>query len=85
MSCHASGYDPRTEQYTFEGVVCSDCHYVTGSPQHPPGPVEMATDSAVCGKCHTGEHAPTYDEWLVSNHAPPGSTAWTVTRRTTTA
>ncbi len=72
MSCHASGYDPRTEQYTFEGVVCSDCHYVTGESEHPPGPVEIATDSAVCGKCHTGEHAPTYDEWLVSNHASAG-------------
>lgn len=72
MSCHASGYDPRTEKYQFEGVVCSDCHYVTGNAQHPPGPVEVATDSAVCGRCHTGAHAPTYDEWLVSSHSAAG-------------
>jgi predicted CXXCH cytochrome family protein len=72
MSCHASGYDPRTEKYVFEGVVCSNCHYVTGNAKHPPGPVEVATNSAVCGHCHTGEHAPTYDEWLVSNHSAAG-------------
>jgi predicted CXXCH cytochrome family protein len=72
MSCHASGYDPRTEAYVFEGVVCSNCHYVTGNSGHPPGPVEIATDSAVCGQCHTGEHAPTYNEWLVSSHSVAG-------------
>ncbi len=72
MSCHASGYDPRTEQYVFEGVVCSNCHYITGEAEHPPGPVEIATDSAVCGSCHSGEHAPTYDEWLVSSHSTAG-------------
>jgi predicted CXXCH cytochrome family protein len=72
MSCHASGYDPRTEAFVFEGVVCSSCHYVTGSSEHPPGPVEVATDSAVCGTCHSGEHAPTYGEWLVSSHSVAG-------------
>ncbi len=69
MSCHASGYDPQTEQYVFEGVVCSNCHYITEGSEHPPGPVEIATNSAVCGRCHSGEHAPTYDEWLVSDHS----------------
>jgi predicted CXXCH cytochrome family protein len=72
MSCHASGYDPRTQQYVFEGVVCSNCHYVTGNTKHPPGPVEVANASQVCGQCHTGEHAPTYDEWLVSSHSAAG-------------
>lgn len=72
MSCHASGYDPRTQQYVFEGVTCSSCHYQTSSTQHPPGPVEVATDSAVCGQCHSGEHAPTYNEWLVSSHSSAG-------------
>ncbi len=69
MSCHASGYDPRTEEYSFEGVVCSNCHFVTGNTEHPPGPVEVADKSAVCGTCHSGAHAPTYDEWLVSSHS----------------
>jgi predicted CXXCH cytochrome family protein len=34
--------------------------------------VEVATDSAVCGQCHSGEHAPTYNEWLVSSHSIAG-------------
>jgi predicted CXXCH cytochrome family protein len=72
MSCHASGYDPRTEQYVFEGVVCSNCHYVTAGAEHPPGPVEIATDSQVCGRCHSGAHSPTYDEWLISEHNQVG-------------
>ncbi|MBZ0297105.1 MAG: ammonia-forming cytochrome c nitrite reductase subunit c552 [Anaerolineae bacterium] len=72
MSCHATGYDPRTQEYVFEGVTCSNCHYVTSGAEHPPGPVEVATDSAVCGQCHSGEHAPTYDEWLTSSHAAAG-------------
>lgn len=72
MSCHASGYDPRTEQYVFEGVVCSNCHYTTAGTEHPPGPVEIATDSQVCGRCHSGAHSPTYDEWLVSAHSTVG-------------
>ena len=72
MSCHASGYEPRTQNYAFEGVVCSNCHFVTGSTKHPPGPVEIATNSAVCGQCHSGAHAPTYDEWLVSSHGAAG-------------
>lgn len=72
MSCHASGYDPRTQQYVFEGVVCSNCHYTTSGTEHPPGPVEIATDSQVCGRCHSGAHSPTYDEWLVSAHSRVG-------------
>lgn len=72
MSCHASGFDPRTEEYVFEGVTCSNCHYVTSGAEHPPGPVEVASDSAVCGQCHTGAHAPAYDEWLVSSHSTAG-------------
>ncbi len=73
MSCHASGYDPRTEEYVFEGVVCSNCHYVADpGVGHPPGPVEVATNSAVCGRCHSGAHSPTYNEWLVSNHSAVG-------------
>jgi predicted CXXCH cytochrome family protein len=72
MSCHASGYDPRTQKYTFEGVVCSNCHFVTSNAKHPPGPVEVANNSQVCGQCHSGEHAPTYDEWLVSSHKTAG-------------
>lgn len=68
MSCHASGYDANTGQYQFEGVVCSNCHVITKGNEHPPAPVEIAKESVDCGRCHSGAHAPTYDEWLVSAH-----------------
>jgi len=72
MGCHASGYDPKTGQYVFEGVVCSNCHTTEANAKHPPAPVKVAKDSQVCGQCHSGAHAPTYDEWLVSKHNKAG-------------
>lgn len=68
MSCHASGYDATTQTYVFEGVVCSSCHTVEGS-EHPPSPVSAADSSVLCGRCHSGEHSPEYNEWLVSDHS----------------
>jgi predicted CXXCH cytochrome family protein len=72
MTCHASGYDPATQEYVFDGVVCSNCHFSTSMAEHPPGPVEVANDSEICGRCHSGEHAPAYNEWLVSDHSVAG-------------
>lgn len=68
MSCHASGYDAATETYVFEGVVCSTCHTVEDG-KHPPGPVSIDSASQSCGRCHSGEHSPEYNEWLVSDHS----------------
>ena len=68
MSCHASGYDIATNKYVFEGVVCSTCHYTENDAKHPPAPFKIANQSEACGACHSGAHAPTYDEWLVSAH-----------------
>jgi len=68
MTCHASGYDPNTQEYVFEGVVCSTCHTMqTG--EHPPGPMSVADSSEMCGQCHSGEHSPEYNEWLISDHS----------------
>lgn len=72
MDCHASGYNPDTGTYSFEGVVCSMCHANVSETDHPPAPVEILTDSQTCGQCHSGAHAPTYDEWLVSDHNRAG-------------
>ncbi len=73
MRCHASGYDPSTGQYAYEGVVCSHCHIVMEDGEHPPAPFEfLAEDSSTCGRCHSGAHAPTYDEWLASAHKLAG-------------
>jgi predicted CXXCH cytochrome family protein len=72
MSCHASGYNPNTGEHAFEGVVCSNCHIITNDSEHPPAPVEIANAASDCGRCHSGAHAPTYDEWLVSSHKTAG-------------
>lgn len=72
MSCHASGYDINTATYQFEGVVCSTCHTPTTGSEHPPAPLDIGDSSALCGQCHSGAHAPTYDEWLVSDHREAG-------------
>ncbi len=72
MSCHASGYDAATGAHAFEGVVCTTCHIMTAGAEHPPAPVDIADDPKDCGRCHTGAHAPTYDEWLVSDHKAAG-------------
>lgn len=72
MSCHGSGYNPDTSSHAFEGVVCTSCHTLQNGAEHPPAPVEIATSSEVCGQCHSGAHAPSYDEWLVSSHNQSG-------------
>jgi len=69
MGCHASGYDPGTGKYAFEGVVCSTCHYTESNAKHPPAPVIINNKADDCGRCHNGAHSPTYDEWLSSAHA----------------
>jgi formate-dependent nitrite reductase cytochrome c552 subunit len=72
MSCHASGYDTNTGTHSFEGVICSNCHLAENGTQHPPSPLAKAAASSDCGRCHSGAHAPTYDEWLVSAHKRAG-------------
>jgi len=73
MNCHASGYDINTGNYAHEGVVCSACHQpVDPNLEHPPAPLVSEVDSASCGRCHSGAHAPTYDEWLLSKHKTSG-------------
>ncbi|MCQ3930079.1 MAG: hypothetical protein DPW16_06435 [Chloroflexi bacterium] len=73
MRCHASGYDSQTQQYVFEGVTCTSCHTLPeGGAEHPPSPIAIADESSTCGSCHSGAHAPSYDEWLLSTHSSAG-------------
>lgn len=72
MNCHASGYNPDTDMYSHEGVTCNSCHTNATASEHPPGPITNGSDSEVCGQCHSGAHAPTYNEWLVSDHEAAG-------------
>ncbi len=72
MGCHASGYDEKSGKYVFEGVVCSNCHTTGASAKHPPAPMQVITNSADCGQCHSSAHAPSYEEWLTSAHGRAG-------------
>ncbi|GEM_PF-343175 len=72
LGCHASGYDPKTGAYVFEGIVCSNCHTTANGAKHPPAAVQIASEASSCGNCHSGAHAPTYDEWLISRHNTSG-------------
>lgn len=61
-TCHATGYDPVQGIVEYEGVSCLACH---DRSEH--GTVNASSE--VCGQCHSGTHAPDYDQWLVSDHA----------------
>ncbi len=67
QQCHATGYDAVEGGADYEGVGCLACHDFateTGVPH-----MTIDRSSEMCGECHTGIHAPDYDEWLVSDHA----------------
>lgn len=72
--CHTVGYGEGgyisydlTPQ--FANVQCESCHGSgTGHPANGPLPASFdPTDS--CGRCHTEEHHPTFEEWQTSGHA----------------
>jgi predicted CXXCH cytochrome family protein len=72
LMCHASGLNEATGSYAYEGVVCTSCHKLSETAKHPPGPVNTGRISETCGQCHSGAHAPTYNEWLNSDHKDAG-------------
>jgi len=71
LTCHATDYNPVTTKASFEGVACGACHKATGNTLASNSGPHMTIDksSELCGTCHTGTHAPDYDQWLVSGHA----------------
>ena len=67
-SCHATGYDAVSDTVDYEGVSCFACHEDTEG-NHPMTEMTVNSSSELCGTCHTGTHAPDYDQWLTSDHA----------------
>lgn len=67
-SCHATGYDAVEGTVGYEGVGCLACHE-DAEGNHPGSDMTVDNSSELCGSCHTGTHAPDYDQWLVSDHA----------------
>lgn len=68
QACHTTNYDPVENTNDYEGVGCLACHELR---LDEPGIAHATVDTSavLCGECHTGTHAPDYDEWLVSPHA----------------
>ncbi|MCC6905359.1 MAG: hypothetical protein IT326_05905 [Anaerolineae bacterium] len=68
-SCHATGYRPVNGTVQYEGVSCQACHPDPNG-EHPMNPAITVDKSAeLCGTCHTGPHAPSYEQWFESGHA----------------
>jgi hypothetical protein len=79
LPCHTVGYGEsggfvsRETTKDLAGVGCESCHgpardHVENVADETLRPT-VSISSEVCGKCHTGEHQPQYDEWVTSAHA----------------
>jgi len=80
LPCHTVGFGEeggfvsRTTTNALAGVGCESCHgaggdHLDNDPRDPTYFPTIDIKSAVCGKCHTGDHHPTYDDWTESPHA----------------
>ncbi len=79
LACHTVGYGEEggftSREATPElvGVQCENCHgpakdhvdNIGDASLRPP--TDLGAD--VCGKCHTGDHHPTFEQWQESGHA----------------
>jgi len=63
LSCHTTGFVPRTSEFSHAGVACAACHGETPI-NHPPQDMPIELDSTVCADCHTA----TFAEWESSGH-----------------
>jgi hypothetical protein len=79
LKCHTTGYGDdggfvdRATTNSLAGVTCEACHGAQSQHAMNASDVSLrpivSISAAVCGQCHTGEHQPNYDDWLMSKHA----------------
>ncbi|HKQ47210.1 MAG TPA: cytochrome c family protein [Phycisphaerae bacterium] len=79
LRCHTvgfgdeGGFQSRELTNSLAGVQCESCHGPAGNHANNASEVALRPkvniSSAVCGKCHTGEHQPNYEDWAMSKHA----------------
>ncbi len=67
LSCHTTGFNPRTGTFEQEGVQCEACHGETPA-NHPQEPIPANPGAEACADCHTT----TFSEWEMSSHAAVG-------------
>jgi ribosomal protein S27AE len=79
LGCHTvgfgeeGGYVDRATTNTLAGVQCESCH--GGAAEHAMNASDetlrpkISLMADVCGKCHTGEHHPNFEDWQTSSHA----------------
>ncbi|MEW6252877.1 MAG: multiheme c-type cytochrome [Planctomycetota bacterium] len=79
LPCHtvgfgeSGGFVDRATTNELAGVSCESCHGAGGDhvnnieDDNLRPKIDLA--SAMCGRCHTGAHHPTFDEWGKSGHA----------------
>lgn len=67
-SCHATDYNPLDGSVHYEGVACLACH-TDETGDHPISTMTVDRSAELCAGCHSGTHAPDYDQWLLSDHA----------------
>jgi hypothetical protein len=79
LPCHTVGYGEeggfvdRATTNALANVGCEDCHgpgrdhvmNVADESLRPPKDIS----AELCGRCHTGEHQPNFDQWQMSAHA----------------
>lgn len=79
LGCHTVGFGEeggfvnRATTDALAGVGCESCHgpsrdhveNVADESLRPP----LSISATICGRCHTGEHHPTFEQWQQSGHA----------------
>lgn len=90
LSCHTvgfgeeGGFQSRALTNALAGVQCESCHGAAG--EHASNASDESLrpkidlSATVCGRCHTGDHQPNFEDWQTSKHAasaePSHLTAW---------
>ncbi|MFO0840655.1 MAG: multiheme c-type cytochrome [Phycisphaerae bacterium] len=79
IGCHtvgfgeAGGWVDRATTNDLAGVGCEACHPSAGDHAKNASDVSLRPKAdiaaSVCGRCHTDEHHPNYDDWQLSKHA----------------
>lgn len=63
LSCHTTGFDPITGEWSADGITCDACHG-PAPVDHPQEIMPTKADAEDCGTCHVDTHI----QWQTSGH-----------------